>query len=60
MNLTPEQITKAKEWLGNHVKHVSHLIESEDITTYPPSDEDARHPELWKSAHWSWFLIKYV
>jgi hypothetical protein len=56
MELTEEQKTNAKNWLSQHKDHVSKLIEEEHIE-YAPSLEDASHPELWKPAHWRWFIM---
>lgn len=54
--LTSEQIVKADQWRILHSEHVEKLLK-ENEPSYPPSKEDASHPELWKTGHWKWFLI---
>jgi len=56
MELTNEQIKNAKNWIAKHKEHVSKLIE-QDTQEYAPSIEDASQPELWKPAHWRWFIV---
>lgn len=46
---------KAKKWYLEHRDHVDKLMK-EAGRAFPPSDEDLRHPELWKGGSWSWFL----
>jgi len=62
MELTNYQISKAKEWHMAHSEHCLKLFyEAEkDNVCYPPSEEDANHPNLWKPAHWSWFYMHYL
>jgi hypothetical protein len=54
--LTQDQIVHADNWRRRHRLHVQRLIE-EAGNSYPPSREDASRPELWKPAHWRWFIV---
>lgn len=55
--LTLEQILRGNKWLAMHIEHVGALMRDEDITEYPPTDnEDKNNPALWKRSHWRWFL----
>lgn len=56
---TDIQKNKAYKWYIEHYRHVNKLIDNiEDKSIkYPPTDpEDKVRPELWKPAHWNWFL----
>ena len=56
MEISNEQIQKAKEWFALHKDHIN-KITKEMITCYPPTDnEDKNNPSLWKASHWLWFL----
>lgn len=50
-----EHKVKALAWYAEHKSHVDDLVK-ETQYIYGPSDEDAGSPELWKAAHWKWFL----
>lgn len=58
-DLTREELKtlhdRANEFRGKHKIHVDELIRSTKHL-YPPSGSDMLHPELWKPAHWAWFL----
>jgi len=49
-------LVKAKQWYFDHTEHVNGLVAAHLGNKYPPPGSDCRHPELWKSAHWKWFL----
>ena len=55
-----KDILKAKTWYYDHVGHIHRLATFHDDTGYPPSEEDIKQPMLWKSAHWVWFMKKYI
>lgn len=46
----------AAAWKLAHATHVETLVNSRDRTSYPPSGSDVFRPELWKAAHWRWFI----
>jgi len=54
-----EPIVKANEWRIKHKEHVEKLLRENEPWTigYEPSKEDENHPELWKPAHWMWFMF---
>lgn len=54
--LTDAQTEAAHRWYIAHYQHVNRLIDSMDdkLATCPPTDKSS--PELWKAAHWNWFL----
>jgi len=54
-----EVYNKAFTWKHDHADHVANLMEREKCllnNAYPPSGSDLFKPELWKPAHWRWFL----
>jgi hypothetical protein len=55
-------IDAGKVWHRKHSEHVRSLLSSRDDLdySYPPSGSDVLHPELWKGAHWRWFVAKYM
>lgn len=57
-DMKEEQINKAKEWAIQHDEYICGMVFSVDDHGYPPSDEDAGRPELWKAEHWAWFVEK--
>ena len=59
MELTNEQKQKAIEWYKKHSTHVLKLFDVAEVA-YPPSEEDASFPELWKAEHWAWYITNYV
>ena len=57
--LTNSQKEKARKWYIDHYQHVNKLLDNMDDKSikFPPTDaEDKQRPELWKPAHWNWFL----
>ena len=52
-------LEKADMWYCLHKNHVNKLFNSTK-TEYPPTElEDIKNPNLWKAAHWRWFLNNY-
>jgi len=51
-------IIKAMEWKAKHLTHVLELVHGTE-DSYPPSSEDENQPELWKAAHWNWFMKNF-
>jgi hypothetical protein len=54
-----EYIYRADEWYIDHHEHIGRLVDEDRRgmqPSYEPSAEDAPRPELWKAAHWRWFL----
>lgn len=51
-------IDKAREFYWGHIEHVDRLLGDADAE-YAPSGSDIFHPELWKPAHWKWFLKEH-
>lgn len=52
-----EVVCLAFEWQKSHEEHVTKLLKTNDFDySYPPSGSDLLHPELWKAAHWRWFV----
>lgn len=54
--LSALQVEKATEWALRHRKRVESLAGLSSLTYPPTLSEDKRNPELWKGAHWRWFL----
>ena len=46
-------IDRARAWYSDHQEHVDRLINQQ---AYEPEGSDRIRPELWKAAHWAWFL----
>jgi hypothetical protein len=42
-------------WYENHQEYV-HRITKNEKDAYPPSGAGSDRPELWKPAHWLWWL----
>lgn len=56
-------VEKGLAWYGKHKQHVTALMKyatDTDCKPYAPSGSDMFHPELFKPAHWSWFIGKFV
>lgn len=49
----------AKKFYEDHTDHVTMLVNS-TLVSYPPSGSDAIRPELWKSAHWRWYVLNHM
>jgi len=50
---------KAEQWYLQHQYYVEKNIANVE-SGYPPSDPyDVRNPNVWKTAHWKWFVEKY-
>lgn len=47
---------RAATWYKNHQEHVDGLVAEVD-NAYAPSAEDFSSPQLWKPAHWKWFIV---
>lgn len=47
--------TKATAWRTMFKEHVDSLVKTAQIA-YAPCGQDLFRPELWKAAHWNWFL----
>ena len=54
--LAPAHVERARIWYRAHREHVDLLVAISDAGGYPPSGSDISQPELWKPAHWRWFL----
>ena len=55
-NLTPEQLSRAADFFAKHTVYVRNLVRDEKLAYPPTLGEDKNRPELWKGAHWKWFL----
>lgn len=55
--LQMEMHNKAFLYHFEHREHINNLIKNE-TKSYPPSGSDCFRPELWKAAHWRWFLTQ--
>ena len=59
-NKTDYWIEKAKKWYTEHKEHVDRLHNSTNYS-YPPTESlDIDNPNLWKGAHWRWFLDNLI
>lgn len=56
MELSNEQIQKAKEWFALHKDHVKEMTKFASVPYAPTDNEDKNNPTLWKAEHWWWFL----
>lgn len=43
-------------WYLKHREHVDKLVEKCTTHAFSPSNEDTRHPELWKPGSWVWYF----
>lgn len=46
---------RATNWMVEHREHVDRLVKSAEYC-YAPSGSDRLRPELWKEAHWKWYV----
>ena len=49
---------RAERYLERHGTFVEHLLIMNPKHSFEPAGSDAIHPELWKAAHWRWWLAK--
>ena len=54
--ITEEHLSLAEQWFTKHARHVRALVCEADGVGYSPSGSDRGRPELWKTAHWIWYL----
>ena len=54
--LTQTQIDRATKFFEEHRAYVETLVSSTKMSYPPTLTEDKSRPELWKGAHWNWFL----
>jgi hypothetical protein len=53
------EVSSAMAWMSEHASHVRGLI-ADTRMAYPPTGSDRIRPELWKSAHWKWFVESHA
>lgn len=53
--LTLDEIKAGHDWWNKHASYVARLIVG-CSDSYRPVGSDMIHPELWKAAHWNWFI----
>jgi len=56
---TEDDIRRGNAWLIAHREHVLSLIQAEGHVAYPATGSDIIHPELWKPAHWRYFVARF-
>ncbi len=49
----------AQAWYEKHREHVARVLKGYTGSAYPPCGSDCIRPELWKEAHWKWFLGRH-
>ena len=58
--LSQDNYINAIAWYYKHKEYISNLLDDVNAS-YPPTDSlDINCPDLWKPAHWNWFLQEHI
>jgi len=59
-HLSKQQVTKGLNWFLKHKDQIQKIM-LEIKQSYPPTLlEDRDNPNLWKPAHWNWFIQEHT